>query len=189
MPWSTSEGAPTPFGRAARSTPQAPAGTPHPGVPHSVVASPRLLGRLYRVVALWKAQLEPVLKDHGITAANFHVLATLRRAGPSHRLTTSQMAAIDQVTCSGMTVRADSLERKGLIIRERDEHDRRIIHLRLTQRGLDLVDLVLTHHRALEEQLMADLDDSEHHAITALLDRLERSLRHYAEEPVPGKPN
>ncbi|MFJ9445976.1 MarR family winged helix-turn-helix transcriptional regulator [Kitasatospora sp. NPDC101235] len=143
----------------------------------------RPLGRLYRIAVLWKARLEPALKEHGLTAANFHVLVTLRQAGPSHRLTTGQLAALDMVTCSGMTVRADRLEKEGLITRERDDRDRRIIHLRLTDRGVDLVDRLLAHYYAVEEQLTATLDADEHRVLTKLADSLERSLEHPADAP------
>ncbi|MFG2905492.1 MarR family winged helix-turn-helix transcriptional regulator [Kitasatospora sp. NPDC048286] len=147
---------------------------PAPALPP---ASPlRPLDRLYRVIALWKEQLTPVLKQHGLTLATFHVLAALRQAGPSHRLTTGQLAAGEKVTCSGMTGRADQLERKGLIARERDEHDRRIIHLRLTEPGLRLVDQVLTHHRLMEQQLMAGFDGDERQAFAGLLVKLEHLL-------------
>ncbi|MBO1415122.1 MarR family winged helix-turn-helix transcriptional regulator [Streptomyces sp. FH025] len=136
----------------------------------------RPLGRLYRIAALWKARLEPVLKESGLSAAHFPMLVTLRQAGPSHRLTTGQLAALDMVTCSGMTIRADKLEKEGLITRERDDGDRRIIHLRLTERGVDLVDRLLAHYYAAEEELMATLDADEHLVLTKLADRLESSL-------------
>lgn len=64
-----------------------------------------------------------------------------------------------------MTVRADKLEREGLITRERDEQDRRIIHLRLTEYGLDLTDRLLAHCHATEQQLLATLDADEHHRL------------------------
>ncbi|MER7771284.1 MarR family transcriptional regulator [Kitasatospora sp. NPDC096140] len=134
------------------------------------------LGRLYRIATLWKARLEPVLKAHGLTAAGFGVLVTLHRAGPGHRLTTGQLAALDLVTCSGMTIRADKLEQQGLIVRERDDDDRRIIHLRLTRAGAELVDRLLAHYRAAEEQLMATLDADAHRILTELAVTLERAL-------------
>ncbi|MFD7846426.1 MarR family winged helix-turn-helix transcriptional regulator [Nocardia sp. NPDC059764] len=147
----------------------------------------RPLGRLYRIAALWKAQLAPVLKQHGLNAASFHVLVTLRRADAAHSLTTSQLAALDMVTCSGMTVRADKLERAGLITRERDEQDRRIIHLRLTEYGLDLTDRLLAHYHTTEQQLLATLDADEHLALERLVSSLERSLHRDADGPIPAQ--
>ncbi|MFE3229412.1 MarR family winged helix-turn-helix transcriptional regulator [Nocardia sp. NPDC059228] len=141
----------------------------------------RPLGRLYRIAALWKAQLAPVLKERGLNAATFHVLVTLRQTDASHRLTTSQLAALDRVTCSVMTVRADKLEREGLITRERDEQDRRIIHLRLTEYGLDLTDRLLAHYHATEQQLLATLDADEHLVLAKLVSSLERSIGRPAE--------
>ncbi|MEU3563480.1 MarR family transcriptional regulator [Kitasatospora sp. NPDC006786] len=147
----------------------------------------RPLDRMYRIIALWKGHLAPALKENGLTVAHFHVLAVLRRAGPSHRLTTGQLAAGEMVTGSGMTARADQLERKGLIARERDERDRRIIHLRLTDRGLCLVDQVIARHRLMEQRLMAGLDDGEHRALAGLLTRLEHLLEGDTGTPRTGR--
>lgn len=136
----------------------------------------RPLDRMYRIIALWKEQLAPALKEHGLTVAHFHVLAVLRQAGPSHRLTTGQLAAGEMVTCSGMTARANHLERKALIARERDERDRRVIHLRLTEDGRRLVDQVIARHHLMEQRLMAGLDAGERRALAGLLTSLERFL-------------
>ncbi|MFG2695284.1 MarR family winged helix-turn-helix transcriptional regulator [Kitasatospora sp. NPDC048407] len=140
---------------------------------------------MYRIATLWKTRLEPLLKRHGLTATGFHVLVTLRQAGPAHSLTTGQLAALGLVTCSGMTIRADKLEQQRLIVRERDDHDRRIIHLRLTEHGLDLVDHLLAHYRACEQRLLATLDADEQRTLSKLLGSMEHSLRHDEQTLVP----
>ncbi|MFD4660876.1 MarR family winged helix-turn-helix transcriptional regulator [Kitasatospora sp. NPDC058444] len=147
---------------------------PAPPLPSAPPVRP--LDRMYRIIGLWKEQLAPALKEHGLTVAHFHVLAVLRQAGPFHCLTTGQLAAGERVTGSGMTARANQLERKGLIARERDQRDRRIIHLRLTERGLHLVDQVIARHHLMEQRLMAGLDEAEHRALAGLLTRLEHFL-------------
>ncbi|MFD8594309.1 MarR family winged helix-turn-helix transcriptional regulator [Kitasatospora sp. NPDC059646] len=174
MPRSTHRAAPTPPGGLSRRTPDA-------AVPL------RPLGRLHDVASALTALLASDLKEHGLTAPAFHILAVLRRAGPDHRLTTGRLAAIDMVTCSGMTVRADKLEKSGLVVRERDENDRRVVHLRLTERGLRLTDRVLAGLHAREARLTAGFDADELRALAGLADRLERALQHSAGafRPVP----
>ncbi|PJN26020.1 MarR family winged helix-turn-helix transcriptional regulator [Kitasatospora sp. CB02891] len=180
MSRNTLEGTPASPGDPSRGTPEAPATASGPLRP---------LGVLHHVASTLTAQLAADLKAHGLTAPTFHILAVLRKAGPADRLTTGQLAAIDMVTCSGMTVRADKLERTGLIVRERDEHDRRVIHLRLTERGLDLTDRILAGQHAREARLMAALDTDELQALAKLADALERALQHAADGPPPAPPH
>ncbi|WP_161801035.1 MarR family winged helix-turn-helix transcriptional regulator [Kitasatospora griseola] len=184
MPRNIRGGAPIPPGAPSRRTPEALGAE---SAPATVPLRP--LGRLYEVASTLTAQLAADLKEHGLTAPTFHILAVLRQAGPAHRLTTGQLAAIDMVTCSGMTVRADKLERSGLIVRERDEHDRRVIHLRLTGRGLDLTDRILAGQHAREARLMAALDTDELQALARLADTLERALQHVADDPPAAPPH
>ena len=50
------------------------------------------VGRLGRVMALIGASLEGVFAEHGLTIADFDVLATLRRAGEPHVARPSDIA-------------------------------------------------------------------------------------------------
>jgi len=71
-----------------------------------------------------------------------------------------------------MTSRLDRLEAAGLVERSLDPADRRSFRVRLTSRGLEVVDAAVTDHAANEAALLAALDPADR----ADLDRLLRTL-------------
>jgi len=81
---------------------------------------------------------EQLLKSAGLTGAQYNVLRILRGAGPGG------------LPCSGigdrmishdpdMTRLLDRMEKHGVISRERQTDDRRVIKTRVTSQGLDLL--------------------------------------------------
>ncbi|MEU0395616.1 TetR family transcriptional regulator [Streptomyces sp. NPDC006208] len=124
-----------------------------------------------------------IAKQYGISPAAFDVLNALRRAGAPHRRTMSEVAAAGQVSQGGLTMQADRLVESGLIERERDGRDRRIVHLRLTPAGLDLADRMAAAREAGEREMLAGLGIAERRQLVGLLDVLGRS----PEPPRPQK--
>src|SRR5215213_10918735 len=76
-------------------------------------------------------ELEEILKDHQLSPAQYNVLRILRTAGPigmaCHEIG-ERMITRDP----DMTRLLDRLEERGLIVRERDKRDRRMITTRVT---------------------------------------------------------
>jgi DNA-binding MarR family transcriptional regulator len=81
---------------------------------------------------------EQLLKPHGLTGTQYNVLRILRGAEP------------DGLACSGigermishdpdMTRLLDRMEKRGLITRERQRDDRRVVKTRITRAGLSLL--------------------------------------------------
>ena len=103
------------------------------------------------------ARARGVFADHGLTGADFDVLATLRRAGAPYHLTPGELSRSTMVTTGGMTKRLDRLEATGLIQREPDPRDRRGKLIVLTPKGSDLVDHAVEAHLENEERLLAAL--------------------------------
>lgn len=85
-----------------------------------------------RARALWAA--------HGLTAAEFDVLVTLRNSPPPHELNPSDLQANMLITSGGLTKVMGQLEARGLVIRSRQTADQRIKPVRLTETGLGLVE-------------------------------------------------
>ncbi len=81
---------------------------------------------------------EQLLKSAGLTGAQYNVLRILRGAGPEGLACSSigdRMISHDP----DMTRLLDRMEKHGLISRERQTDDRRVIKTRVTQQGLDLL--------------------------------------------------
>ncbi|MFB8030113.1 TetR family transcriptional regulator [Streptomyces sp. NPDC055990] len=112
------------------------------------------------------------VRAYGISLPAYDVLATLREAGSPYRLTMGEVAAAGPVRAGGLTQQADRLAEAGLIRRERDDGDRRIVRLRLTPEGVDLTGRVAAARSAQERELLAGLGPAERRRLTALLGSL-----------------
>ena len=81
---------------------------------------------------------EDILKLGGLSQTQYNVLRILRGAGENGlccRETAERMITRDP----DMTRLIDRLERRGLITRSRDSHDRRVIMVRITEAGRQIL--------------------------------------------------
>ncbi|WP_353980666.1 MarR family transcriptional regulator [Salinicola endophyticus] len=127
-----------------------------------------LLGRLKRLTQHISRRTEAVLAEHGLTPADFDVLATLRRAGSPYTLTPSTLIAWTMVTSGTMTHRIDRLVKPGYVERIRNPEDGRGFQIRLTPQGLELIDEAVDSHVDNQHAMTRCLSDDER----AELDRL-----------------
>ncbi|MFD0900632.1 MarR family winged helix-turn-helix transcriptional regulator [Actinomadura sediminis] len=135
-----------------------------------------LLGRLHRSYLRYSGLLSRLFERHEINAAVFDVLITLRRSGPPYRQSARELADTSLLSSAGVTLRLDRAEKAGLIVRERDEQDRRVVYSRLTERGFELIERLLAEHLENERAMIAGLDGGQIEQLTELLRALERSL-------------
>lgn len=125
------------------------------------------LGRIKRLNQHLMRGMERTFAAHGLTAAGFDVLATLRRSGSPCALSPGDLMASTMVTSGTMTHRIDQLQKTGLIERVRNPDDGRSFLIRLSPAGHTLIDDVVTAHvetqatlvSALSEAQRAQLDD------------------------------
>ncbi|MFG2522622.1 TetR family transcriptional regulator [Streptomyces sp. NPDC048527] len=154
-----------------------PAAAPRPPVREAPGASgPAVFAALNACTAHYRTLIGRVVKRHGISLAAFEVLSALHATSAPYRRTMGEIAAAGAVSAGGVTQQADRLVEAGLIERERDGQDRRIVHLRLTPAGADLVGRVAEERRAHERDLLAGLVPGEQRQLAALLDGLGRSM-------------
>ncbi|MEU5974840.1 MarR family transcriptional regulator [Streptomyces sp. NPDC047315] len=121
---------------------------------------------------------ERAVRRHGVSKAEFDVLATLRRRGAPYVLTPSVLSAELMSSRAGMTKRIDRLEAAGLVERSLDADDRRSFRVTLTGEGRRVVDAALTDLADALTRLAAGLDDTDR----AALDRALRALAGAAGE-------
>ncbi len=112
------------------------------------------------------------LGNFGLTREGWDVLASLRRAGPPHRLSPTQLYLALMRSSGAMTHRLARLERVGLIRRLPDPQDGRGMLVELTARGRMLVDRVAPLHMANERELLAALSEPEQRTLADLLRKL-----------------
>lgn len=84
-----------------------------------------------------------LLKEHGLSDATYNVLRILRGAtlgaGASGRRTCTEVGEQMVTLVPDVTRLVDRLEAQGLVARERCTHDRRVVYVRVTRKGLDLL--------------------------------------------------
>ncbi len=150
-------------------------------------ASPMaVLGRINRLSRELDGPLQRVFGRFALDRGEFDVLATLRRAGGPYQLTPGALGEAMMVTSGAVTKRVDRLERVGLIAREPDPRDRRGVLVRLTPRGLELVNQAVEQHVANEERLLAGLTRKDREQLARLLRKLGESLHTAEAAPAPA---
>lgn len=142
-----------------------------------------VLARLHRSFLRYNTRLTSSIERQGLSVAGFDVLTALRRSGEPFRLTAGQLADSGLVSSAGVTLRIDRLEKDGLIVRERDADDRRVVYSRLTEQGLATVDTVFAEHLDNERRMLAGLSPSERRQLARLLRKLEISILDSDEAP------
>ena len=114
------------------------------------------------------------LRPHDLTHAGFVVLMSVWITGPRE---TRELAAILRVTKGAIVGAVDTLERRGLVARERSLEDRRFVTVKLTDEGTDLISRVQKDWHALEREVTADLTDRERRTLAALCRKVAHSAR------------
>jgi DNA-binding MarR family transcriptional regulator len=145
-----------------------------------------VIGRLKRLSRLIDAELQRTFAAHGLDAASFDVLATLRRSDPPHRLTPAGLMRASMVTSGAITQRLDRLEERGLVARSPSETDRRVVYVTLTEEGFALIERVLPDHVATEHRVLAALSGERRDALAGALRDLLESLGDVTDPPPRG---
>ena len=133
----------------------------------------KVIGRVSRLSRLVDRRLAENFARFGIENWMYDVLATLRRSGEPYELAAGALVGQTMVTTGAITHRIDRLEERGLVERANAE-DRRKVIVRLTRKGLDLVDNVVFAHMETEVEILAALaprqqNDLARHLRTTLL--------------------
>ena len=129
-------------------------------------------GRIVRLAALFQQAFGESHATVGIDNPDFGILAALRRAGPEHALTPTELARRRMMTSGGMTAAIDRLVRRGLAERLPTPADRRGSLVRLTDEGRSVIDRAVDLQAEVEQRLVAPLDAGEVAQLTDLLRRL-----------------
>jgi DNA-binding MarR family transcriptional regulator len=137
-----------------------------------------VLGRISRIAALVERQMDRVFEPHGLSGADFILLAALRRSGQPYQLTPTALSRHMMVSSGGTTKRLDRLEARDLIRRDPDPTDRRGTLVTLTHTGLTTIDTVAPEHLQNEERLLATLTQNQRTTLTRLLRDLLVALEH-----------
>lgn len=133
-----------------------------------------ILGRVARIASVSNHRLDTNLERHGVNRSEFNVLSALARAG--RPLRASEVVSTTMLSGASITKIADSLVRRDLLMRQRSEHDGRVVLLALTDAGRVVVDTQMPRRLADDEQMIAGLSQAERETLAALLRKICSAL-------------
>ncbi len=116
-------------------------------------------------------EMVAALAPHGITQAQYNVLRILRGCHPGH-YTCSDIASRLLDRTPDVTRLLERLKARGLIRRQRAEHDRRVVEVEITDEGLALLAALDAPMEAALTCLTRHLTDDELATLSRLLEKL-----------------
>jgi len=102
--------------------------------------------------------LDRDLQEHGLQLTEYEIISMLSES-PCHRLRMSELAELVVQSRSRLTHTATRLEKRGWVVREPCENDRRGVELVLTPEGRQALGVAMAQVRDAKEGLDPFIDD------------------------------
>lgn len=119
-----------------------------------------------------RAAAETGMQRHGLHLGQDHLLAALwERDGR----TPGEIATAVNVTTPAVVKMAGRMIEAGLITRQRDDRDNRLVRLWLTDAGRALQEPIEAERRLIEKKVTEDLTDTEREHLLSALAKIHRS--------------
>jgi len=116
-------------------------------------------------------ELSALMAPFDVTPTQYNVLRILRGSHPG-KLTCTEIGRRMLDRTPDVTRLLNRLERAGLITRSRARHDKRVVEVGITEKGLELLARMQPVVDAAQERLMSRLSPEELRLLSELLDRL-----------------
>ncbi|CRK80814.1 MarR family winged helix-turn-helix transcriptional regulator [Neobacillus massiliamazoniensis] len=129
----------------------------------------RIQNSLRIVINKMQPKLLESMKALGVTSTQLFVLGYLKKQG-SCKVT--QLAEMMDVKPSAVTLLVDRLEENGLVLREHDKKDRRVVNISLTEHGDEKLKKVMEERKAIGEQYLSHLTEEELLVMATLTEKL-----------------
>lgn len=123
---------------------------------HDFNAASVLLG--LSIVNKVKLRLKKPLNEVNLTMNQWVVLKMLYLKCAS---TPGNLAKTIEADPTTISRHLDSLENKGLISRENDTEDRRVVHLQITQNGISIAEQIYQHYPNILQSLSRDISQEQ----------------------------
>ncbi|MFC4565479.1 MarR family winged helix-turn-helix transcriptional regulator [Nocardiopsis mangrovi] len=115
---------------------------------------PRIIYLVKRVELIARAQLDQITREHGLTTLQYTALSVLR-AQPG--LSAAQLSRRSFVSPQAATEMVGALEAKGMIMREPDAANRRVLRAHLTDAGHTALNACDRGADRIEQQMLRDV--------------------------------
>ncbi|WP_171050924.1 MarR family transcriptional regulator [Bacillus sp. BHET2] len=124
-------------------------------------------------------EMSSQLKDMNLTVPQFYILYLL---SASERIKSTELAEKLEVKPSAITVMIDRLLKHNLVVRERDENDRRIVNLMLSSEGREVYEKAKDMRRKVFSRYLAYLDEEDVDQLVSIYEKLAAAVENISEE-------
>ena len=135
-----------------------------------------LLVNLFRSINTIEEQAMRTEEYKDVTTNDMHVIEAIGTGAPKNMTT---VARILSVTTGTLTISANSLVKKGYVVRNRSSEDRRVVFISLSEKGVK----AYYHHKKFHEQMIdsvvKELTEEELEALVKALTKLNTWFRSF----------
>ncbi len=127
---------------------------------------------------VWEAEEKAIITDEfkDITNNDMHIIEAIG-LGDGNNMT--RIANKLHITIGALSTSMNSLVQKDYVVRERSETDRRVVNIKLTQKGEAAFHHHQQYHIQLTEAVLNDLSEEEIPVLTNVLGKLTTFFREY----------
>ncbi|MDX9751771.1 MAG: MarR family transcriptional regulator [Flavobacteriales bacterium] len=130
----------------------------------------------------FKSRQTAVLRSHGISPQQYNILRILRGAsGPMNMQAVKERMVERAPNATRLT---DKLVTKALVERTRCTDDRRVVFVRITDRGLALLDAIARTFRPAQARMLAALSPADARELNRILDQCRQVPEPHEEETI-----
>lgn len=111
-------------------------------------------------------------RKHGLSNLTHADIRAVRRIGVGRRERMSHLAKALKLTMGTLTSTVDHLVSKGYVLRWRPDHDRRVVEVSLSEKGIKVFKDIEESRRKVAERIFSDLDSGEREFLKKILHKL-----------------
>lgn len=129
---------------------------------------------------IWELEEKAIITDEfkNITNNDMHIIEAI---GLGEGKNMSSIAKKLNITVGSLTTSMNSLVKKKYVTRERSEEDRRVVYIRLTEKGQSAFQHHKNFHMQMVDAVMNSLSDGELPVLTRTLSSLTEFFRSYGD--------
>ena len=128
---------------------------------------------LRQVNSIIKRRGREILDEFDITPPQFVALQILTKQGS---LTIGELGQELYLACSTITDLVDRMERNGLVARFRDDEDRRVVRIKVKEKGHRLINEVIEARREYLRRVLSDISSEDQEKMKYALEQLNNLM-------------
>lgn len=130
---------------------------------------------------IWELEEKAIITEEfkDITNKDMHIIEAIGLLDESNM---SNIAKKRNITVGSLTTSMNSLVRKGYVTREKNDADRRVVNIQLTDKGKRAFDHHADFHMQMTDAVVQALDKDEAIVLTKILSQLASFFKAYGEQ-------